>query len=653
MLNDDFIENIAGALKPLFDYLEKEVIADVAKRIKDSLSYTRTAELEAQAMRELGYSPSKIRAEAMKKINADKDFRRKVAENTLKFRKKVRDMLNTIRNKAYKEGDKLLSGAGEAAFNIDLSTWRSAGKEISDSSYLPELVNSIQQQTRGELKNITRTTGFKTMSGYESIENLYRKELDKAIIKVMSGAFTREQVVAEVVHDLAKSGLRSIDFASGYSMQLDTAVTLALRTSTHQLQSKITDENIIRTGENLVYVTKHWGARNKGTGIENHEQWQGKVYYIKPGSSYDEEAKRVGQAKIEDLWEATGYSVDGAHENNPLGLNGYNCRHNVRVWFEGASNLPDEDPVPPPVTYKGKEYDYYAQTQKMRRMEREVRALRREKEALTELGYDTNEIDVKIKQKRREYSEFCEACHQKEQPNRMRYECGTSNLKKTKAWKEYEKEKSQVVTSAQFKNDKVGNDKEIDILEAYSDFIDKIREDEHPSVHKNKMALYAEYTRVEEDRTIEQAFLYDIKNDIIKYNKKSQYIYEYDMDYAFAHEVSHRMDCLEYNSWTNRQFLEAIEICSKRVYAHSEEIQKWFDEGGKYENSFALSDIIEILSNGIINTPVGHGRGLLSKNPAAGAMEIFANLSCIDVLELAEKEEVIKELIESYKEIVK
>ena len=34
-------------------------------------------------------------------------------------------------------------------------------------------------------------------------------------------------------------------------------------------------------------------------------------------------------------------------------------------------------------------------------------------------------------------------------------------------------------------------------------------------------------------------------------------------------------------------------------------------------------------------------------------MEIFANLSCIDVLELAEKEEVIKELIESYKEIVK
>ena len=80
---------------------------------------------------------------------------------------------------------------------------------------------------------------------------------------------------------------------------------------------------------------------------------------------------------------------------------------------------------------------------------------------------------------------------------------------------------------------------------------------------------------------------------------------------------------------------------------------KWCIVQRKFENSFALSDIIEILSNGIINTLVGHGRGLLSKKPATGAMEIFANLSCIDVLELAEKEEVIKELIESYKEIVK
>lgn len=113
------------------------------------------------------------------------------------------------------------------------------------------------------------------------------------------------------------------------------------------------------------------------------------------------------------------------------------------------------------------------------------------------------------------------------------------------------------------------------------------------------------------------------------------------------------MDYLEYNSWTNRRFLEAIEICSKKVYSNRNEIQKWFDEGAKYEKSFALSDIIGILGNGNISVPVGHKEGYLKKNPVYGTMEIFANLSSIDILGLNEKEEVIKELFEAYEEIVK
>lgn len=650
---NDFIEKLTGALAPLFQYLEHEVIIDVARRIRDTMHYTATAELQAKAMKELGFSPNKIRAEAMKTLNADKKYRKEVAKNTLGFKKKIRKLLDGIRRKAMKEGDELFTGAADAMYNVDLSTWRSDGKKITESSYLPELVDSIQQQTRGELENITRTTGFQGMSGYESIENLYRRELDKAVIKIMSGAFTQEQVVAEVVHDLAQSGLRSIDFASGRSMQLDTAVRLALRTSVHQLQAKINDENILKSGQNLVYVSKHWGARNKGTGVANHEGWQGKVYYIKPGRDYSKEAKRIGQAKIDDLWEATGYSIDGAHENNPLGLNGYNCRHMIRVWYEGASSLPDEDPVPPPATYNGREYDYYAQTQKMRRMEREVRTLRREKEALEVLGYDTDEIDARIKRKRREYADFCETCHQKEQPERMRYECRTSNLKKTKAWKEYEKEKDQVVNGAPFKSNGAGKAEEIDVLEAYSDFIEKIDEDEHPSAHKNKMVMHAKSTEVIEDNSIAPAYEYDARNDVIRYNTKAPFFDEYDMDCAFAHELSHRMDQLEYNSWTNERFLEAIDICSKKIYSNRKQIQKWFDEDGKHENSFALSDIIGILSDGKVSVPIGHKKGYLKKNPIHGPMEIFANLSSIDVLGLDEREEVIKELFEAYEEIIK
>ena len=430
-------EIISDALLPLFQYLENQVIVDVARRIQSTMKYTRTAELMVESMQRLGYSPAKIRAEAMKRLKADSTYRKEVAKNTLEHKKTIKKLLKEIVAEALKKNDTLMADCGDMSYFDDLKIWKQGGRELTDKSYLPQLVNAIRKQTSDAIKNLTQTTGFKTMSGYEAMENLYQRELDKAMIKLCTGTFSKEQIVYETVHSLADSGLRSIDFSSGWSMQLDTAVKLAIRTGSHQLSGKIKDANITQTGENLVYVSKHWGARNEGIGHANHEQWQGRVYFIKEGINYSEEAKRIGQDNITSLWLATGYSVDGAHENDPLGLNGYNCRHSHYVWFEGISNYPDEDPEPKPVTIKGKKYDYYALTQKQRAMERSVRALKREREALKKLDMDTKDITKKIRRKIAEYEEFCKNTKVKANINRMRYEPGTSNLKKTKAWKEY------------------------------------------------------------------------------------------------------------------------------------------------------------------------------------------------------------------------
>lgn len=438
MLSEEQLEIISEAIAPLFQYLEKEIIADIARRIAKTLTYSRTAELQAMSMSKLGYSPARIRKEAMKILNADPEYRRAVAKNTLEYKREVRNTINEITREAYRCNNDIISNAGNMAWVNDLSVWKSAGKELEDNSFLQQLVDSFTAQTAGELKNMTQTTGFKVMSGYEGIENAYRRELDKAVIKICSGTFSQDKVVRDVVHDLAQSGLRSIDFASGYSMQLDTAARLAIRTGCHQLAGKVQDKNIEQTGENLVYVSKHWGARNTGTGHANHEQWQGRVYFIKEGQNYSEEARRIGQDYITDLWRATGYSADGAHESDPTGLYGYNCRHNHYVWFEGSSSMPKEQPQPDPVTINGKTYDYYAMTQKMRSMERNIRALKREKEALTALDGDTTEISAKIKQKTAEYRDFCKTCGVPASTSRLRYECGTSDLRKTKAWKSFD-----------------------------------------------------------------------------------------------------------------------------------------------------------------------------------------------------------------------
>lgn len=439
MLSDEQLEIISEALQPLFQYLEHEVIADIVRRIKKTLTYSRTAELQALSMKALGYSPARIRKEAMRLLKADPDFRKQVAKNTLEYKREVRNTINDIVKKAFLANDEIVAGAGDMAWISDLSVWKDAGKTLTDNSYLHQLVRAFADQTAGELKNLTQTTGFKTMSGHESVKDAYRNELDKAVIKICSGTFSQDKVLRDTVHDLAQSGLRSIDFDSGRSMQLDTAARVAIRTGCHQLAGKVSDKNIAQTGENLVYVSKHRGARNTGTGHANHEQWQGKVYYIKPGQDYRKEAERIGQDYITDLWYATGYSVDGAHENDPSGLDGYNCRHNRHPWFEGVSTFPanHSEPEPEPVTVNGRTYDFYAVTQKMRAMERSVRALKREKEALETLGMDTTEIRARIKRKTAEYKEFCRAYGVPEKSTRLRYECGTSDLKKTEAWKKY------------------------------------------------------------------------------------------------------------------------------------------------------------------------------------------------------------------------
>lgn len=437
MLSEEQLEIISEVIEPLFQYLEKEVIIDIARRIQKTLTYSRTAELQAMSMQKLGYSPAKIRKEAMKILNADKDFRKAVAKNTLEYKREVKKIINEITREAYRVNDEIIANAGNMSWIDDLSVWKQVGKELGEGSFLQQMVESFAMQTAGELKNMTQTTGFKGMNGYESIENAYRRELDKAVVKICSGTFDQNKVLKDVVHNLAQSGLRTVNFESGYSMQLDSAARLAIRTGCHQLSAKIHDKNILETGENLIYVSKHRGARNLGAGVENHELWQGKVYYIKPGMDYSEEAERIGQDRIMDIWYSTGYSPDGSYENNPLGLHGYNCRHQHYVWFEGASELPNEQEEPKPVTINGKIYDYYAMTQKMRSMERAVRALKREKEALKTLGMDTKEINVKISKKQREYRDFCEKCGVPLKTTRMRYQSSTSDLIKTEAWKKY------------------------------------------------------------------------------------------------------------------------------------------------------------------------------------------------------------------------
>lgn len=440
MLTDDQIDILSEALMPYFDELEQWVIQDIARRLWNTLTYSGTIENELAAMQRLGYSPAKMRREVMKLLGADKNLKKYIAEQTAEYKREYAKMMEKINREASKTGADMVYSASDISNVQDREIWNERGKKLRDGDFLHQLNDVFSDRMEGELVNLTKTAGFKSGMSYVDARKAYTHSLNNSVLRLASGVSTLEKEVTSAVHEMAQNGLRSVNYGANRSQHMESAVRTALRTTYSQLSGAVMDKNINQTGETLVYVSQHWGARNKGEGVENHEEWQGKVYKL-DDREYPEEEKRIGQ-KIISLVEATGYDANTSTVVDPKGLHGYNCRHSHYAWFEGISEKPEYKPEPEPKEIDGKVYDYYAMTQKMRRMEREIRSMRKEQIALKELGMDTErqqELKKKISDKMKEYREFCDKCDIPPKYERTRVEKAGTDIKKTQVYKDYEK----------------------------------------------------------------------------------------------------------------------------------------------------------------------------------------------------------------------
>lgn len=272
---------------------------------------------------------------------------------------------------------------------------------------------AIYEQTKQTLRNITRSMGFLVDAGRTMLPpaKAYQWTLDAATLKVESGAISYGQAIKDAVRELASGGLRVVDYESGHRDHVDVAVRRAVMTGVSQLCSKYTEQAAEYLETPYYEVSAHAGARDVPgrSPWSSHKDWQGKVYSTRSGDIYP------------NIYEVCGLgAVDG--------LEGANCRHRRFPWVEGVSERTYNDEQLEHIddglgcTFEGKTYTAYEATQEQRRVEREVRKIKREKAAYKAAGLREEEqaVNIRLRRLNAKYKAFSAAAGLPEQRERVK-----------------------------------------------------------------------------------------------------------------------------------------------------------------------------------------------------------------------------------------
>lgn len=543
MLSEEQIELLGDKyLVGLYQELEREVLQDIARRVRKTERLTETAEIMVKSMRENGYSAAEIHAEVMKKLNATPEYRRMIAENTYAYKQEVKRKIAETVKTAKEAGDKLIGEAGEMAFNEDLSMWEQGGVDLKQPNSMRQITDGFKAQAKNDLKNISGTTAFKTpLLGTVKTAEAYQRSLDLALLKVSTGTYSYRQACDDVIKEFTRSGLRTVDYASGRTYQVDTAVRMIVRTSTAQLAGKITEANCKTTGQDLVIISQHMGSRDTHAGFQN------KVFSMSGKSK-----------KYPDIHAPLG---EGCAYGRPEGLQGPNCTHMFYPFWEGISEIPEPLKEPDPVEYKGRSYTRYEATQQMRAMEREIRALKREK-YVARTGGEVEHLRAQIRTARAEYMSFSEAMNLKPKENRLLV--GGERSK----WAELKKNVPQL----QIKKTKEWLDKSIDKAVATLEENQNVTRDELTTLFPPK-----------------------VKIGINPITGKSVYVLDKDMSYFVNKHV--RDGSLRTEDLKNIGYVLDYDIAAKEFDKNGNEIGQMFIKKSPYREGY-LDAITKIMDDG-------------------------------------------------------
>lgn len=208
-------------VEKLFYGLQDRIMSDVVRRIKKTGEITSTADYQLNRVKILGNSSEFIEDE-------------------------LKRLLNVTYPELFALYDKVIDW--EYVRNKDI--YEQVNGQFTppeENDWLQGLSSAIVSQTEGDIKNITRSLGFSLDYGdgkkvFTPLSEYYQKYLDRACLDIASGAFDYNTALRRVVREMTSSGIRSVDYASGYSNRAPVAARRAVMTGVHNLSNKINEQ---------------------------------------------------------------------------------------------------------------------------------------------------------------------------------------------------------------------------------------------------------------------------------------------------------------------------------------------------------------------------------------------------------------------------
>ena len=378
------LDTLPEELAELFRSLEDTLLDEICSRLKLADQLNEVTVQDIKALRSHGIDL--------------KDIEKAIRKTTGISEKKLKELLDDVVERNQKYYTDLIDLAHitqpETLVSIE-DTW------------------AIYEQTKQTMRNLTRSMGFLVDAGRTILPpaKAYQWCCDSAVMQIQSGAISYNQAIKSAVRQLAQSGLKAVDYESGHRDQIDVAARRAVMTGVNQICAKYTEQSAEYLETPYFEVSAHSGARDKPgpSPWSSHKDWQGKVYSIRAGDIYP------------NIYEVCGLgAVDG--------LEGANCRHRRFPWVEGVSERTYTDEKLEHIDddlgceFDGKKYTAYEATQMQRRVEREMRRLKREKSAYKAAGLHEDETAVNIRLRRlnAKYKAFSAAAGLPKQRERMK-----------------------------------------------------------------------------------------------------------------------------------------------------------------------------------------------------------------------------------------